>query len=182
MTLQKAVPLVLLTIVVLAFDLAVGLGMVAKSRGVETVEVPPASLIKTVAAPGDTAQTGVRAPLENQRDRPVGDRLWWTDTCPSVSCCLFTRRGRRAAVSHHQHCYPLSPLARPGVQRRRPVRSVGPGTHGRQPVGGRIARLLANTDPWYSTLLAHRPAIQRNSCSRARPRAGNSMAMGDRPE
>ncbi len=53
MTVQKTLLLVLLTVVVLAFDLAVALGMVAQSRGVESVVVQPASLIATVAVDAD---------------------------------------------------------------------------------------------------------------------------------
>jgi hypothetical protein len=64
MTLQKIVPLVLLTIVVLAFNLAIALGMVAQSRGVETVVVPPASLINTVAADADYTRA-VRVPVSS---------------------------------------------------------------------------------------------------------------------
>jgi hypothetical protein len=62
MTLQKAVPLALLTVVVLAFNLAVALGVVAKSRGVESAVVPPAALINRVAPDAD--YTGaVRVPV-----------------------------------------------------------------------------------------------------------------------
>lgn len=51
----KRVLLVLLTVVVLAFDIAVVLGIVARSRGVQAVVVPPASLIESVAADADYA-------------------------------------------------------------------------------------------------------------------------------
>ncbi len=68
MTVPKTVLLVLLTVVVLAFDFAVALGILAQRRGVESVEVPPATLIEAVAADAD--YTGaVRVPVSS-RDFP----------------------------------------------------------------------------------------------------------------
>jgi hypothetical protein len=53
MTMPKTVLLVLLTLAVVTFDVAVGLGLVARSRGVESAVVPPGSLIANVAADAD---------------------------------------------------------------------------------------------------------------------------------
>ncbi len=65
MTMPKTVVLVLLTVLVLAFDLAVLLGVVARSRGVESVVVPPASLIETIAADADYSRA-YRIPVSSQ--------------------------------------------------------------------------------------------------------------------
>lgn len=53
MTISRGALLVLLTIVVIVFDAAVMLGIVARSRGVVAAVVPPASLIETVASDAD---------------------------------------------------------------------------------------------------------------------------------
>jgi hypothetical protein len=53
MTMPKMVLLVLLTAAVAMFDVAVALGIVARSRGVESVAVPPGSLIENLATDAD---------------------------------------------------------------------------------------------------------------------------------
>jgi hypothetical protein len=85
MTTQKTVLFVLLTVVVLAFDLAVALGMVAQSRGVESVVVPPASLIETIAADADYSRA-YRIPVSSQ-------------AFPSVASLRRPRFARRMQIS-----------------------------------------------------------------------------------
>ncbi len=85
MTVQKTLLLVLLTVVVLAFDLAVALGMVAQSRGVESVVVPPASLIATVAVDADYYRA-YRIPVSSQ-------------AFPSMATLLRPRFARRMEIS-----------------------------------------------------------------------------------
>jgi len=85
MTVQKTVILVLLTVVVLAFDLAVALGMVAQSRGVESVVVPPAGLIATLAADADYSRA-YRIPVSSQ-------------AFPSMATLLRPRFARRMEIS-----------------------------------------------------------------------------------
>ncbi len=85
MTVQKTLLLVLLTVVVLAFDLAVALGMVAQSRGVESVVVPPASLIATVATDADHSRA-YRIPVSSQ-------------AFPSMATLLRPRFARRMEIS-----------------------------------------------------------------------------------
>lgn len=85
MTTQKTVLFVLLTVVVLAFDSAVVLGIVAQSRGVESVVVPPASLIETVAADADYSRA-YRIPVSSQ-------------AFPSVATLRRPRFPRRMQIS-----------------------------------------------------------------------------------
>ena len=85
MTVQKTLLLVLLTVIVLAFDLAVALGMVAQSRGVESVVVPPASLIATVAVDADYTRA-YRIPVSSQ-------------AFPSTATLLRPRFARRMEIS-----------------------------------------------------------------------------------
>jgi hypothetical protein len=85
MTTQKTVLFALLTVVVLAFDSAVVLGIVAQSRGVESVVVPPASLIETVAADADYSRA-YRIPVSSQ-------------AFPSVASLRRPRFARRMQIS-----------------------------------------------------------------------------------
>lgn len=85
MTIQKTVLLVLLMVVVLAFDLAIALGMVAQSRGVESVVIPPARLIATVAADADYSGA-YRIPVSSQ-------------AFPSMAALRRPRFARRMEIS-----------------------------------------------------------------------------------
>jgi len=104
MTMPKAVVLVLLTVVVLAFDLAVVLGVVARSRGVESVVVPPASLIATVAADADYSRA-YRIPVSPQafpsmatlRRPRFSRRMQISGSGPSE----IVYRGRLPALQYH---------------------------------------------------------------------------------
>ncbi len=104
MTVQKTLLLVLLTVVVVAFDLAVALGMVAQSRGVESVVVPPASLIETIAADADYSRA-YRIPVSSQafpsmatlRRPRFARRMQISGSGPSE----IVYRGRLPALQYH---------------------------------------------------------------------------------
>ncbi|GEM_PF-6404950 len=104
MTMPKTVVLVLLTVLVLAFDLAVLLGVVARSRGVESVVVPPASLIETIAADADYSRA-YRIPVSSQafpsmatlRRPRFARRMQISGSGPSE----IVYRGRLPALQYH---------------------------------------------------------------------------------
>ena len=85
MTTPKIVMLVLLTVAIAAFDVAIALGIVARSRGVESVVVPPAGLIATVAADADYSRA-YRIPVSSQ-------------AFPSTATLLRPRFARRMEIS-----------------------------------------------------------------------------------
>lgn len=100
----KIVLLVPLAIVVLLFDIAIVLAIVARSRGVEAAPIPQGSLIETVAADADYSRA-YRVPVSSQafpsmatlRRPRFARRMEISGSGPSE----IVYRGRLPALQYH---------------------------------------------------------------------------------